>query len=300
MVFDYQVLIVGGGPAGLSAAMTLGRIRRTALVCDDDRPRNAPSAHANNLPGHDGINPAKWRGLTKQNLEKYKTIQFFKGSVQDIKKVDSYFEAKLSSGKSVKIKKVILAYGVQDRLMPLDGFKQLWGKSIFHCPFCHGFEITDSKIGLIIKSEMGFHPLPLINSLSEDFMIFMDDDIKVPDDIRKKLNEKNIKIYESKIKSLKHSGENLEAVVLEDGQSISRDYLFYAAPMPFELKSDLGTKLGCERNEFGLYKANDMGETSVKGVFAAGDNMSFVHSVLLACASGTKASFTVIKELLEE
>ncbi|WP_413557162.1 NAD(P)/FAD-dependent oxidoreductase [Bdellovibrio sp. HCB209] len=298
MIFDYEVLIVGGGPGGLSAAMTLGRINRTALVCDDNNPRNKPSLHANNFPGNDGIHPSEWRSKVRDELKKYPTIKLQNSTVVEIHKKTDGFEALLSSGKTVAIKKVILAYGVRDRLLPIPGFKELWGQSIFHCPFCHGFEISGSKLGLIVKNSFAFHPLPLIESLASDLILFTDGGDPFTAEQLQILERKNIPVINYKIESFDYSGTTLHAVILENGQRVQQDYLFYSAEFPFELKSNLGRSLGCAVTDFGLYQVNEVGATTVPGVYACGDNMQLMQSVLLSCASGVKAGSSVIFELL--
>lgn len=300
MKFDYEVLIIGGGPAGLSAAMTLGRISRTALICDDNKPRNAPSAHINNFPTRDGINPEEWRKLARKDLEKYQTIKSFDGRVVSVEQIKNGFQAKLSSGSIVTVKKVILAYGIKDKMPPIPGFIELWGKAIFHCPFCHGFEVRGSKLGFVISNEMAFHALPMIQSLSPDLVVFTNEKMKLNDEQRQHLKQNKITHIEDRIERFQYKGEKLNSVILANGKQIDRQYLFYNAEMPFELKSDIGESLGCKKNQFGLYEANEFGVTSVPGVFAAGDNMSFAQSVLLACASGVKTGMAVIAELLKE
>jgi thioredoxin reductase len=300
MKFDYEVLIIGGGPAGLSSAMTLGRINRTALVCDDHRPRNAPSSHVNNFITRDGIHPAEWISLAKRDLEKYQTIKFFQGSVSQLERAGSGFTAKLSSGAVLNFKKVILAYGVQDKLPPIPGFKELWGKSIFHCAFCHGFEVRDHRLGYIASSEMAFHSLPIFNNLTSDLVLFTHGKAEFNQEQRNLLKRKNIELIEEKIKNLIYEGEHLKAVALENGQTIERQALFLAPSMPIQLKSQFGENLGCEKNQFGFYKVNERGGTTVNGVFACGDITNFAHSVLLAAASGVTAGAGAIFELLNE
>lgn len=300
MNFDFEVLIVGGGPAGLSAALTLGRISRTALLCDDNRPRNAPSKHVNNFPTRDGISPREWIRLARKDLEKYKTIELYDGTVTKVEKAENGFKAKLKSGSTVSIKKVILAYGVRDKLPTIGGFKELWGKAIFHCPFCHGFEIRGSKLGFVISNDSAFHALPMISSLSPDLIVFTNSRIKLSEEQRAHLTAKNVTLVEERIESLQHEGEALKSVELAGGKRIERQYLFYNAELPFELKSSIGSALGCQKTQFGLYQVNEMAETSTPGVFAGGDNMSPGHSVLLASASGAKAGMAAISQLLKE
>lgn len=300
MKTDYEVLIIGGGPAGLSAALSLGRIARSALVCDDARPRNAPSSHVNNFPTRDGVHPAEWRLAARNDLGKYQTIELFEGRVDSVEKSGPFFFATLASGRQIITKKVILADGVKDRLLPVPDFAELWGKSIFHCPFCHGFEIRGSRIGILAQSELAFHSLPMIHSLAADLVVFTHGMKLFTQDQREFLARKGISLMEEKIEGFVREGERLRSVVLSSGRSLERQYLFYSPPMPFELKSGIGLSLGCETDSFGLYKVEMRGKTNVPGVFAAGDNMSPGHSVLLASAAGSMAGMGAISELLME
>jgi thioredoxin reductase len=300
MQFDYEALIIGGGPAGLSAAMTLGRMGRSALVCDDNRPRNAPSSHLNNFPTRDGIHPAEWRREAKKDLEKYKSIHFFDGSVLSAEKTNQGFKAKLSSGAVLDFKKVILAYGIQDKLPSISGFKELWGKAIFQCPFCHGFEVRGSRLGLVANGDMAMRGLTMTYGLSPDLILFTNGKAELNNDQKETLKRRKVELVEDKIESLIFEGEKLKAVALENGQLKEREALFVAPILPFQSKSSIGESLGCEKTEMGLYKVGERGETTVKGVFAAGDNITFQQSVLLACASGTLAGVGVVFDILNE
>lgn len=296
----YDVLIIGGGPAGLTAAMTLGRLSLSALLCDDNKPRNAPSSHVNNFPSRDGIHPAEWRKETRKNLEKYKTIESQTATVLSVEKSTSAFTAKLSTGETINAKKIILAYGVVDTLPEITGFKELWGKSVFHCPFCHGFEHRSSRIGLVGNGDLLFHALPMIYTLASDLIIFTNGTAAFSSENLELLKRNNIPLIEEPIQKLDFDEEALKDIVLKDGRVIERQYLFLSPAVPFQLKSDIGEKLGCEKNQFGFYKVNERNQTTVEGVYACGDNMTMAHSVLLAAGSAVIAGGGVIYELLHD
>lgn len=297
----YDALIIGGGPAGLSAAMTLGRMLRSALVCDDNRPRNAPSAHLNNFPTRDGIHPELWREEARKNLQKYATVDFFTGAVSSVtKSEEGVFRAEFSSGSKASFRKVILAYGIQDIPLPLPGFEQLWGKSIFHCPYCHGYEAQGSALGIIANGERAMHLLPMCYGLSEDLVLFTNGKADLSAEQIEMLGRRKVRLEEARITGFRHEGQTLTAVTLEDGRSLERKALFAALELPFRVKSPIGEQLGCEKTEMGLYKVTEFNETTVGGVFAAGDNMSRGHSVLQACANGASAASVVVSHLLKE
>lgn len=297
---DYEALIIGGGPAGLTAAMTLGRMSRRILLCDDNRPRNAPSQHVNNFPSHDGIHPGEWRKQARKDLEKYKTIESASDTVLSVEKESTGFKAKLASGREVHSRKIILAYGVVDSMPTIPGFKELWGKSIFHCPYCHGFEIRGSKLGFLANHPMAFHGLPMIYDLASLLTIFTNGKAVYSPEQIAIFKRKNIELIETKIEKLSYTGEKLEGVVLEDKRTVELEGLFVFPSVPFNLKSQIGESLGCERTEFGVYKVNESNGTNIPGVYACGDNISMAHTVLLAAASGVTAGAGVVYELLQE
>ncbi len=297
---DYEVLIVGGGPAGLTAGMTLGRLSRTALLCDDNRPRNYPSTHVNNFPSRDGIHPGEWRNATRKDLEKYKTIETKTASVLSAEKFEKGFLAKLSTGEMVQAQKLVLAYGVLDSLPSIFGFNELWGKSIFHCPYCHGYEVRGSKLGFVTNHPMAFHALPMIFDLASELTLFTNGKSVYSVEQLDILKRNKVELIETKIRKLEYHGELLKTVVLEDGKTKDLPYLFFFPNEPFRFKSQIGELLGCEKNDFGFYKVNERGGTSVSGVYACGDNMNMAHSVLLAAASGATAGASVVWELLNE
>lgn len=294
----YDVLIVGGGPAGLSAALAIGRMGRTAFLCDDGRPRNAASKHLNNFPSQDGVHPADWKKKVKDDLHKYSTIKIENKFISSIEKKDSYFEAKVED-EIITASKIILAYGVIDQLPDIPGLKEFWGKSVLHCTYCHGLEVRNEKLGLILDSQMAVQSLPSIYELSKDLVLFTEG-FKLEPDLKEKILKRNLLIIETKIKALVNDGETLRKVVLEDDEFISIDRLFLTPRFPLLMKSLIGEKLGCEKTEFGVLKVSQRNETTVPGVFAAGDIMGMAHTVLLSAAAGNMAGAAAISSLLSE
>jgi len=296
---EYDVLIVGGGPAGLGAAMALGRLRRTAFVCDDFRPRNLAAEHMHNFPGFEGLPPLEWRKKARRDVEGYDTIDFFDGAVQSVAKTSGGFEATLSSGASTTVRKVILAYGVQDQLPPVPGLRELWGRSVFHCPFCHGYEERDKRIGLIGDSPYAMHLLPMASALSSDLVLFTHGKTPLAAEQRAALRRREIRVVEEPVERLVHEGPVLKGV-LAGGKMIERDAILVRGQLPFQMKSPIGERLGCEKTESGLYKVSEGNRTTVSGVYAAGDIMTMQHTVLGAVAGGQAAGIAAVQDLMNE
>lgn len=294
----YDVFIVGGGPGGMMSAMTLARGRRQIFLCDDERPRNAPAKRMQNFPSRDGTPPFEFLRLVRSDLEKYDTIHMAKDSVLEIKRTDFGFKALLKSGPEIHSRKIILATGVKDELPPIPGIADLWGKSVFHCPYCHGFEHKDEPVGLLVSDEKLYHAIPLILGISKDLILFTDGKYQFSSEQINMIKKNNIVYFEESIASLKRNGDQLTGVELQDGSVIPRKVLFLRPAM--RPKSDLGQKLGCQLNEFGLYEVDSTGRSTEKDVFVAGDLNDIRQSVLIASAFGATTAIAVNLELLTE
>jgi thioredoxin reductase len=298
MVKPADVLIVGGGPAGLAAAMALGRMLKSALICDDARPRNAASSHANNLPGFDGVNPAEWRAKVRQELAKYRTIEFFEGTVLSVTRENQLFVAELANGEKRSFRKVILAHGIVDRLPEAPGFRELWGKSVFHCPYCHGFEVRGKRLGVVANGMFAEHLTPMVSALSADVILFTQGKALLDPATLEAFKKRGLQIVESHITALDYSAEKLHSVACGPDLRFGRDALFLGPMPPLVMKSSIGENLSCEKNYMGFFKVDEMRRTTVPGVFAAGDIMSMAHSVAGAVAAGQMAGPGAVMELV--
>lgn len=279
---EYDIIIIGGGPAGLSAALTAGRGNRSILIFDDNRPRNAPAAHMMNFPAHDGTPPHEFRQLIKNDLKKYPKIEFIEKKVQSVIRVDKGFLVD-----DIFTKKILLAHGITDLLPDIPGIKELWGKSVFHCPYCHGYEYLNREIG-IITTNVPPHFFHIVKGISSDLALFTDG--------RENQQFPEFKVYANKIETLIYDGDKLKGIKLQNGEVIERRILFVRA-LP-QLTTDIGIKLGCELTELGLYKVDEFGLTSEPGIYAAGDIATPMQSVLKACSMGQMAGAAMNAEIL--
>ncbi|MEM1034020.1 MAG: NAD(P)/FAD-dependent oxidoreductase [Myxococcota bacterium] len=292
----HDVIVVGGGPAGLGAAMSLGRLRRTVAVVDDQRPRNAPSNHVNNFPGHDGIDPRDWRRKVRDELTRYASVSFVDDRVADIEPVAGGFRATLVSGAEIPARKVMLGYGMVDVLPPLPGLREAWGTSVLHCPFCHGYEVAGQPLGLVGNVGMFSHLAPMLAGLTEDLILFTHH-TTLTDEQRRDLD--GFPLVTDEIAAVVQRTGQVEGVRLVTGETVPRRALFLAASLPLTLQSDVGVKLGCRLTPTGHVAIDERGQTSVAGVFAAGDAVAF-SSVLQSAASGSLAGASLCFELAHE
>lgn len=294
---DYEVLIIGGSAAGLSAALSLGRMQRRVLVCDTGQPRNRMAQHMHNFPGFDGVPPEQWAKRVRQELQAYASVEFRAQAVTSVRAAGEVFKALLSSGDSLSVRKVLLAYGIQDRLPEIDQIHSLWGKYVFHCPFCHGFEQRGRALALIGHGTHAQHILPALLSLSSDFIVFTQGG-ELPENERRALRERQVEIVDTDVVALTlQDSEHLD-VVLKDGRRLQRQGLFVSPLLPLQPSSEIGAQLGCESDEMGLYQVNHFGQTSVPGVYAAGDIAGLGQSVLNAAAAGSMAGAALVFDLL--
>lgn len=293
----YDALIIGGSHAGLSAAMAIGRLKRTALVVDAGAARNSPAEHAYNIAGSDGINPIEIRGQARLDLKKYNTIDLLSDSVLKVTKKSEMFEANLQSGKTVTSRKILLAYGVKDVLPPITGIEELWGKSVFHCPYCHGFEVSDRTVGIMSNGKAAEHLLPLMLNLTENLVLFTNGKPDLSDTFRGKLEAHGISIVEDKPTKLEVRDGKLRELKLDNNKSIKIDAFLVSPSMPFQFNGNLANEFACEKDQMGFIKVDEMGATSVAGVYAAGDIVTMMHSVVSAGATGQAAGAGVVSAL---
>lgn len=294
----FHVVVVGGGAAGLSAALLLGRSRRRALVLDAGQPRNAPSDAAHSVFTRDGTPPAELLSLGRDQLRAYPSVDLRQSAVVGVEAVQGGFEVVLSEGEPVRCRRLLLAYGVVDELPRIDGLLELWGKSVLHCPYCHGWEVRDEPLALYSRGQAGVELAQLLLGWSQDLVLCTDGPAELTDEQRARLARHEIPVREEPISRLDGTGGALERIVFSDGSSVSRRAMFLRpAQRP---SSDLAARLGCESTEAGLIRTDEWGQTSVPGVYAAGDVITPMQQVIRAAASGATAAIWINHSLLAE
>jgi thioredoxin reductase len=294
----YDVVIVGAGPAGLSAALMLGRCRRTVLVCDTGKPRNAASHALHGYLTRDGIPPAEFLAIARKELERYSTVQ-----VRDIEvnaalcRDNGRFEVTLADGQCVVSRKLLIATGVVDNLPEIDGIKALYGRSVFHCPYCDGWEISDAPIAIYGQGERGVGLALELTAWSRD-LVLCTDGAEIDQDTRARLERNRIGIREERVARLEGRDGILERIVFTDGDALPRRAMFFTTGQVQQ--SELAQSLGCRINDKGTVHTGKYETTHIHGLFVAGDASRAVQWVIVAASEGAEAAFAINTDLLKE
>jgi thioredoxin reductase len=294
---NFEVIIIGGSVAGLSAAMSLARSGRKILIVDSSNPCNKKARQAHNVITLDGVSPLEIVRRAKEQLAVYPTVQFLSGEVVKAVKTVDDFELSLSSGAKLKAQKLVLATGVRDLLPDIPGFAEAWGVSIFHCPYCHGYEVFHKPLGVWANGENGFEFGKVIHNWSSQLTLYTNEKSTLTAEQAGKFAQHGIRIQEQELVSVEQQEGHIN-LVFKDGSKESVAGLF--ARVPFEQHSDLAVQLGCEMTDFGLIATDEFEKTTVHGVYAAGDNATMFRSISMAMAAGTKAGAVLNRELIHE
>ncbi len=294
---EYDVIIIGGSYAGLSAAMALGRSLKKVLVIDSGKPCNAPTPHSHNFLTQDGATPAAIAALGKQQVQQYDTVKFYDNLATEGSILEKGFSITTKNGAIFRAGKLIFATGIRDLLPNIKGLAESWGKSVIHCPYCHGYEFRNKKTGIMANGEMAFHLSSLVNNLSKDLFLFTNGPADFKPEQLAKLKEHHIPVIETPVAELIQQNGNISAVILADGSKQELDALY--ARVQFEQHCPIAQSLGCAVNEQGYIQVDNMQGTTVPGVYACGDNSSFMRSVANAVAAGNFAGAVVNRELTE-
>lgn len=293
-----DVLIIGGSYTGLAAAMTLGRSMRQVLVIDSGKPCNRQTPHAHNFITRDGETPAAIAAIAKEQVLQYPTVSWLDDKAQIAIKKQDHFEIATENGGLYRSRKILFATGISDHMPALDGFAECWGISVLHCPYCHGYEVKNSRLAVSGNGDAGYHLAMMIQHWSKDLTVFTDGAATFSPEQRDKLAEHHIEIVAGALGKLEHTNGTISAIVLQDGSRYEKDALF--ARVPFNESSGLPAAMGCAFDEQGYIRIDDFKKTSIAGVFAAGDNTTMMRSVSNAAAAGAMAGSMINKELIEE
>jgi thioredoxin reductase len=294
-----DVVVIGGSFAGLTAAMHLVRARRKVTIIDSDKPRNRFAAAAHNVLGFDGVPPREIRAAGLANVLAYPTARHILGEVVGIGGAADDFVVRLEGGETLAARRVILAYGVADQFPKIPGFAECWGNTVIHCPYCHGYELADGRLGLLYSSPASLHATVLLRDWSENLTLFTNS-LDLPDNEEERLARRGVRVFEGKMTDILHDNGKMSGVRLESGREVPLDGLL--AHPQVRPSTNLHEHLGIETVEapLGPYiKLDDDFQTSVKGVFAAGDLAGPRHSINGAIHGGMMAGVSSHRLLLD-
>ena len=300
----YDVVMVGGGPGGLAAALTLGRARKRVLLCDAGPRRNAKAEKLYNFVTRDGTPPDEFRRIGREQLKTYPKVEVEDVHVEAITGERGAFEVSLSNRK-VQARRILLCTGMVDEALPIEGFRELWGKSIFQCPFCHGWEVQDQKWGVLLhgpEAHAFLHFALLVRGWTKDVTVFTNQACEVAEESCQQLQAAGVRIETAKVKRLisrkKDGHDHLESIELANGEIIPCDVLFTHPP---QHQVALVQSLNLNLDEHGFVLADAMKcETSTPGIYAAGDLSTRAQGAVLAAATAVRAAGMINFELTTE
>ncbi|MFC5047509.1 NAD(P)/FAD-dependent oxidoreductase [Aquimarina hainanensis] len=294
---QFDVIIIGGSYAGLSAAMTLGRALRNVLVIDSGTPCNRNTPFSHNFLTQDGVPPQEISRIAKEQVLQYPTIAFYEGIAIEGTQTSEGFEILTSCRQHFKSKKLIFATGLQDQLPKIEGFTPCWGVSILHCPYCHGYEVKHQKTAIIANGETAFELTKMISNWTKEITIFTNGVCMLSDKQIAILSNLDITIIESPIQEIKHTDGFLKSIKTENGTSIVLSVAY--TRLPATQQCNIPQTLACSLTEEGKIEVNESLQTTNSGIWACGDCSSF-RSVPTAVYTGAIAGKSVNKILTEE
>lgn len=292
-----DIVVVGGGPAGMQAALVAARARREVLLIDGGTPRNSAAPALHTFVSRDGILPADFRRIGLAELVRYPTFRFGKGIVEAIEGQTGAFELRLSSGAKVRARYVILALGLVDTLPDIPGLRENWGKGVHHCVFCDGYEQRDRAWGLLVKDLSALEHAPMFKGWTADLTVFTHG-LELPGTDLEKLRGQGVQVESRRIREIRggSADHRLGGLVLEDGTELPVETFWVA---PDQRQTPLVESMGLELREDGAVWRSETCETSRPGIFAAGDlSAGRMQQAILAAADGSRAAFSIIRELM--
>ncbi|WP_067974087.1 NAD(P)/FAD-dependent oxidoreductase [Mycolicibacter icosiumassiliensis] len=295
----WDCIVVGGGAAGLSAGLVLGRARRNTLLIDAGQQSNRSAHGIGGLLGHDGRPPAELYALGRDELASY-GVQIRSGDVADIEGADGEFVVRLDGGGEERTRRVLLATGMSYLRPDLPGMAELWGRSVFHCPFCHGWEVRDLPLAVLADGARAVHLALLLRCWSDDIVVLTGGPAELGADERSLLTGAGIRVDERPVAALDaHDGE-LSAVVFADGERLPRRGLLVATALQQgnQLAERLGVAIAAPgRVAHDPVDVDPLCRTSIPGIFAAGDLTGEMPQVAAAIAAGSRAAAAVVQSL---
>lgn len=295
----FDVIIVGAGPAGLSAALLLGRCRRHVLVFDTGAYRNAASHALHSFLTRDGIAPSEFLQIGREQLSQYDSIQLCHSKVIDVAHAATkHFSVTLEDGSNVACRKLLLTTGVVDVLPSIEGIEAFYGRSVFHCPYCDGWEVRDQPLAIYGSDKHGQELALELTVWSRDLVLCTNGPATLEAKDRQRLSDNNIPIREERIAHLEGHDGILENIVFQHGENLSRRAMFFRTEE--QQRTNFAEKLGSDLTQRGAVRTDDYERTNVPGLYVAGDASRRVQLAIVAAAEGAEAAFAINTALLKE
>ena len=295
----WDAIVVGAGPAGLSAALVLGRCCRKVLLCDRGTPRNRASHAVYGFISRDGMDPAELRRISLAQLERYPLVQFRPEEIVHGRRTgEREFTVGFASGAEERARKLLLATGVEDELPGWQGIEQFFGTSVFQCPYCDGWEMRNNAIAVHGRGRRGFEAARALTAWTDDIVLCTDGPPELSTAQMQSLRSNGIVIESERIVELRGHDAQLDRILLESGRELRRAALFFDTPS--HPQSKLAESLGCEFTPAGGIKCGRYEATSIPGVFAAGNIVKDVQLSIVAAAEGARAAFGLNRSLTRE
>ncbi len=293
-----DVAIIGGGPAGLNAALVLGRARKNVAVIDEGKPRNRVTRETHGFLTRDGVSPAEFRRIAREECSAYPSVLFVQDTATAISGKDGHFEVTTAQGETYISQKLLFAVGMKDIPLRIAGLADVYGTSAFVCPYCDGWELRDKPLVIIHSGSTAVHFAALIAGWTSRFTICTNGPGGLTDSEREELRKRNVPFMESPIRSIDSVDGMVRQVVLEDGTLLPCEGIFFKPELA--PGSDLPQSLGCELTEAGTLVVDEFGKTSVPGIYSAGDATTLRHQAIAAASMGAFAAAAINGELSME
>jgi thioredoxin reductase len=300
----YDVIVIGAGPAGLSAALMLGRCRRRVLVCDTGKPRNAAARALHGFLSRDGLPPLELLRIAREQMRQYETVELRDVEVTAAECRASRFHVSLADGSELQSRKLLIATGVVDHLPDIPGLQELYGKSVFHCPYCDAWELRDRPLAIYGRGERGLGLSLELTGWSRDLVLCTDGPAEIPAEGLARLDRHGVKVREEHLVRLDgiaaadKSAADTIRIVFASGEPLVRSAVFFTTGQTQQ--SELASRLGCAMTEKGTVWTGKYEATHLPGLFVAGDASRAVQWAIVAAAEGAEAAFAINTDLLKE
>lgn len=296
---SYDAIVIGAGAAGLSAALVLGRARRRVLVLDGGPPRNAAASHVNGYLGVDGLSPLELLAVGRTQVEKL-GVEVREDVATQVEIVDGGFAVQ-AGGEQLHARRLVLAAGITDSLPQIAGLREGFGVDVFHCPYCHGYEVAGQRLAVVATHPMSNHQVRMVRQWSDDVVFFLNDTVALDADERRLFAARGVEVVDGPVDEIVRRGGALRGVRAGDGTVTEVDAVFAAPAMILNLDAFAGLDLEMTETPLGPVVATDMtGATNVPGLWAAGNVADAGSQVISASATGAKAAAMINASLIED